>query len=172
MAVYVNTKNMSKKTQAWICIIFGLIVGTVFTFGMQYWNSPITKDEARYSEAIFSFYKEIRKDGNVNEMILYFENHDELTIDNTCCSQEVVDKIRSLKEGAIVKIYYHPNSNKIMEMTCNSNIILQFDDSASKLSRDRQGFTVLGIFMYFVTAYGITMLIRERKHSSEKYHGG
>lgn len=34
MAVYVNTKNMSKKTQAWICIIFGLIVGTVFTFGM------------------------------------------------------------------------------------------------------------------------------------------
>lgn len=69
MAVYVNTKNMSKKTQAWICIIFGLIVGTVFTFGMQYWNSPITKDEARYSEAIFSFYKEIRKDGNVNEMI-------------------------------------------------------------------------------------------------------
>lgn len=164
MAVYVNTKNMSKKTQAWICIIIGLIVGTVFTFGMQYWNSPITKDEATYTEAIFSSYKERYKDGNVNELILYFENHDELTVDNTCCSQEVVDKIHSLKEGAILKIYYHPHSNKILEMTCNGNTILQFDNSASKLSRDRQGFTALGIIMYFVAVYGVIMLIRERKH--------
>lgn len=164
MAVYVNAKNMSKKTQASICTIIGLIVGTVFTFGMQYWNSPITKDETIYTEAIFLSYKERYKDGNVNELILYFKNHDELTVDNTCCSQKVVDEIRSLKEGAILKIYYHPNSNKILEMTCNGNTILQFDDSASKLSRDRQGFMVLGIIMYLGAAYGVIMLIREWKH--------
>ena len=164
MAVYVNTKNMSKKTQAWICIIIGLIVGTVFTFGIQYWNSPITKDEATYTEAIFSSYKERYKDGNVNEMILYFENHDELTIDNTCCSQEVVDKIRSLKEGAIVKIYYHPNSNKIMEMICGGKVIVQFETASSRLAFDRQAFTILGVFMYLCAAFGVIMLIRE-KHS-------
>ncbi len=164
MAVYVNAKNMSKKTQAWICIIIGLIVGTVFTFGMQYWTSPITKDEATYTEAIFSSYKERYKYGKVNEIILHFENHDDLTVDNTCCSQEAVDKIHSLKEGAILKIYYHPNSNIIMEMTCNSNIIFQFDDSASMFSRNRQGFTALGIIMYLGAVYGVIMLIRERNH--------
>lgn len=166
MAIYVNTKNMSKKTQAWICIIIGLIVGTVFTFGMQYWHSPIKKDEAIYTEAIFSSYKEVLKYGKVNELILHFENHDYLIIDNKCCSQKVIDEVHFLNPGAILKIYYHPNSNKIMEMTCNSKVILQFDDSASKLSQDSQGFKVLGIILYLGTAYGVIMLIRERKHSS------
>ena len=163
MAIYLNPKNLSKKAQAWICIIVGLIVGTVFTFGMQYWNAPITRDNAVYTEAIFSSYKEVYKYGKVNEIILLFENHDELTIDNTCCSQAVVDKIHSLKEGAILKIYYHPKSSKIMEMTCNGNVILQFEESASKLSRDRQAFTALGVFLYFGAVYGVFLLVREKR---------
>lgn len=163
MAIYVNAKNMSKKTQAWICIIVGLIVGTIFTFGMQYWNKPIAKGKAIYTEASFSSYKENYKYGKVNEIILHFENHDDLIVDNTCCSQEAVDKIHSLKQGAILKIYYHPNSNKIMEMTCNGNVILQFEESASRLSRNRQGFTALGVLLYFGAVYGVILLVREKR---------
>ena len=130
---------------------------------MQYWNSSITKDNAIYTEAVFSSYKESCKYGKVNELILHFENHDYLIIGSNCCSQEVVNEIHSLNRGSILKIYYHPGSHKIMEMTCNSKTILQFGDSVSKFSQDRQAFTALGIIMYCGTVYGIILLIRERK---------
>ncbi len=162
MAVYVNTKNMSKKTQAWICIIIGLIVGTVFTFGMQYWNSPITKDEATYTEAVFSSYEEVRRNGSIGELIIHFKNHDDLTVDGTCCSQKVIDGIRSLKSGSVLKIYYHPNSGNIMEMICGGKVIVSFETASSKLAFDRQAFTVLGVFMYLCAAFGAIMLIREK----------
>lgn len=159
----VNVSKLSKKTQGWICIIIGLIVGTVFTFGMQYWNSPITKDEAIYAEAVFSSYEEVYKNGSINELIIHFENYDDLSIHNTCCSRQVIDGIRSLKQGEKLKIYYHPKSGNIMELLCNGKVILQFEDASKRLSRDRQGFTALGIFMYAGVVYGVVILIRERK---------
>lgn len=159
----VNVSRLSKKTQGWICIITGLIVGTVFTFGMQYWNSPITKDEAIYTEAVFSSYEEVYKNGSINELIIHFENYDDLSIHNTCCSQQVIDGIRSLKRGEKLKIYYHPKSGNIMELLGNGKAILQFEDASKRLSRDRQAFTTLGIFMYAGAVFGVVILIKERK---------
>ena len=159
----VNVSKLSKRTQGWICIITGLIVGTVFTFGMQYWNSPITKNEAMYTEAVFSSYEEVYKNGSVNELIIHFENYDDLSIHNTCCSQQVIDGIRSLKQGDKLKIYYHPKSGNIMELLCNGKAILQFEDASQRLSRNRQGFTALGIFMYAAAVFGVVILIKERK---------
>ena len=164
MAVYVNTKNMSKKTQAWICIIIGLIVGTAFTFGMRYRNPPITKEAATYTEAVFSSYEEARRNGSIDELIIHFKNHDDLTVDGTCCSQKVIDGIRSLKSGSTLKIYYHPKSGNIMEIICGGKVIVSFETASLKLAFDRWAFTVLGVFMYLCAAFGVIMLIRE-KHS-------
>ncbi len=163
MAVYVNTKNMSKKTQAWICIIIGLIVGTALTFGMQYRNPPITKEAATYTEAVFSSYEEVRRNGSIDELIIHFKNHDDLTVDGTCCSQKVIDGVRSLKSDSTLKIYYHPNSRNIMEMICGGKVIVQFETASSRLAFDRQAFTVLGVFMYLCAAFGVIMLIREKR---------
>lgn len=160
----VNVSRLSKKTQGWICIITGLIVGTVFTFGMQYWNSPITRNEAKYTEAVFSSYEEVYKNGSINELIIHFENYDDLSIHNTCCSQQVIDGIRSLKRGEKLKIYYHPKSGNIMELLCKGKAILQFEDASQRLSRNRQGFTALGIFMYAGAVFGVVILIKERKN--------
>ncbi len=159
----VNVSKLSKRAQGWICIITGLIVGTVFTFGMQYWNSPITKDEAMYTEAVFSSYEEVYKNGSINELIIHFENYDDLSIHNTCCSQQVIDGIRSFKQREKLKIYYHPKSGNIMELLCNGKAILQFEDASQRLSRNRQGFTALGIFMYAAAVFGVVILIKERK---------
>ncbi|HAS37662.1 MAG TPA: hypothetical protein DCS04_03480 [Ruminococcaceae bacterium] len=159
----VNVSKLSKRTQGWICIITGLIVGTVFTFGMQYWNSPITKNEAMYTETVFFSYEEVYKNGSINELIIHFENYDNLSIHNTCCSQQVIDGIHSLKQGDKLKIYYHPKSGNIMELLCNEKVILQFEDASQRLSRDRQGFTALGIFMYAAAVFGVVILIKERK---------
>lgn len=155
---------MSKKTQTWICIIIGLIVGTAFTFGMQYRNPPITKEAATYTEAVFSSYEEARRNGSIDELIIHFKNHDDLTVDGTCCSQKVIDGIRSLKSGSTLKIYYHPKSGNIMEMICGGKVIVSFETASLKLAFDRWAFTVLGVFMYLCAAFGVIMLIRE-KHS-------
>ena len=29
-----------------ILIVLGLLIGTIFTFGMRYWNAPITQEQA------------------------------------------------------------------------------------------------------------------------------
>lgn len=41
-------KNGSKtvsRTQALLVVIVSLFMGTIFTFGMQYWNKPIERAE-------------------------------------------------------------------------------------------------------------------------------
>ena len=38
-----------------ICLF--LLVGTVFTFGMQFWNAPIAEDEAIHETLSFSSYQ-------------------------------------------------------------------------------------------------------------------
>ena len=41
-----RTKKATKG-EAVFLLVAGLIIGTVFTFGVRYWNAPITEDEAQ-----------------------------------------------------------------------------------------------------------------------------
>ena len=42
-------------------LIAGLFLGSVFTFGMQYWNSEVTREEYTLIDTQFVSYKEIRQ---------------------------------------------------------------------------------------------------------------
>ena len=42
-------------------LIAGLFLGSVFTFGMQYWNSEVTREECTLIDTQFVSYKEIRQ---------------------------------------------------------------------------------------------------------------
>ena len=66
------------KGDAWFLLIAGLIMGTVFTFGMQYWNAPISQEEAICTTAVYTSYTEQLERGHVKEMIVRFE--DQLTV--------------------------------------------------------------------------------------------
>ena len=54
-----RTKKATKG-EAIFLLVAGLIIGTVFTFGVRYWNVPITEDEAQLVTATFSSYKSSR----------------------------------------------------------------------------------------------------------------
>ena len=64
-----NNRTMT-KVEAWFLLIAGFIMGTVFTFGMQYWNAPVTKVESIHATAIYESYATQREQGRVKEIIV------------------------------------------------------------------------------------------------------
>lgn len=148
-----KSKKMTKNAAIFL-LIAGLIMGTVFTFGMKYWNEPISQDEAQQVNAIFSSYKETKRRGHVQEIILRFDDHEQLYIDGVCIDNELCDTISEIMPGTILEMMVHPNSNTILEMETGTTKILEFNDSVQKLSSEASGFMYLGVFCYILALMG------------------
>ncbi len=157
-----SAKKMT-KAEAIFLLIAGLILGTVFTFGMQYWNAPIAKDEARQVTAIFSSHEEVKRKGNVKEMILRFEDHEQLCIDGVCIDDELCAAIRRIEPGSLVEMTVHSNSNTILEMKVGAEKLLVFEDTVQKLSFEASGFMYIGIFCYILAVIGLFNLVSSKK---------
>ncbi len=100
-----RVKKMT-KAEAIFLLIAGVMMGTVFTFGMQYWNAPITKDELLQVIAIFSSHEEIKRRGNVQEIILQFENYEQLYIDGVCVDDKLSEDVRKIKSSEAFGFMY------------------------------------------------------------------
>lgn len=158
----VHSERMPKSV-AWFLIVIGVLLGTVFTFGMRYWESSVTKDEAVYVEAEFASYKIIygRHRSTVSEVKLNFNDREPLFIDGACCNQEVFDKLDTAESGAVFKMYLHPNSNTLLEIKNNDNVILQFDNAVDALTSEISAFLIIGILLYLIAAVALIKLIRK-----------
>lgn len=148
------------KAGAVFLIVVGILLGTVFTVGMHFWEAPVTKAEAVSLNAVFSSCKEILQHGRTQEIVVRFADHEQLTIDGVSLSDEVISKVEALKPGTVLTLYVHPNSSTILEMVDNGDVIIAFDETVSKLSAEVSGFTVLGILLYLGALFGIVKLIR------------
>lgn len=148
-----KSKKMT-KSEAIFLLIVGLIMGTVFTFGMKYWNDSIMQEEAQQVNAIFSSYKETKRRGRVQEIILRFDDHEQLYIDGVCIDNELCDTISEIMPGTILEMMVHPNSNTILEMETGTTKILEFNDSVQKLSSEASGFVYLGVLCYILALMG------------------
>lgn len=148
--------------------IAGCVLGTVFTFGMQFWNAPVTPGEAIDTTAIFSSFREKKENGHVQEIILRFEDHDQLSIAGVCIDPSLERKVDSLTPGTPVAMLVHPNSNTILQLRTGTMELLDFEESVSKLSSEAKGFTYLGVFCYLLSATGFVSFVRI-KHKSGKH---
>ena len=144
-----------------ICLF--LLVGTVFTFGMQFWNAPIAEDEAIHETLSFSSYQIQYNRTSPKQIIIRWEAYRQLEIDGVSITQELIDYIRSLNRGDELSVIFHPNSGVILEMHHGDRMLLGFDDTMHKLRREATGFLVMGIFMYGVCIAGVWELIRREK---------
>ena len=149
------------KAAAVFLIVSGIFLGTVFTVGMHFWESPVTKANAIRVNAAFSSCEETNQYGRTQEIIVRFSDYEQLTIDGVCLSNEVVSKVEALKPGTVLSMYVHPRSSTILEMVDNGEVIIAFNETVSKLSAEVSGFTVLGILMYLGALFGIAKLIRK-----------
>jgi hypothetical protein len=149
--------------EAIFLLIAGLILGTVFTFGMKYWNTPIAQEEAQQVTATFSSYKTSTTRGHVKQIILRFDDQEQLYIAGVSIDDGLLDAIRKLTAGTVVEMLVHPNSNTILEMEVGTERLLKFQDSIDKLSSEATGFMYLGIFCYAFAAAGSFHLIKRKK---------
>ena len=157
-------KNTMSKFEAVILAVLGLLLGTVFTFGMRYWQSPVMKTEAIYDEAVFTSYKEtVSHHGSLKEILLRFEDREQVSVDGACLTDEVIAQIEAITPGSTVTLYIHPNSDTVLELICHGEVILPFDETVKKVATEANAFAVLGVFMYLCAAAGILRLLKKQQ---------
>lgn len=139
--------------------IFGLVLGTIFIFGMGYWNGPVTRAEARDITATFSSFQESRKRGDVEEITLRFDDHEQLYIDRTCITEALCQEIEALAPHTVVRLLVHPNSNTVLEMTVGETTLLNPEESVEKLSGEASGFKAMGCVCYVLGVGGLIQVI-------------
>lgn len=156
------------RNAALFLVIAGVFMGTVFTVGVRYWEAPVTKDNAVSVNAVFSFCAGIYRRGRLAEIIVRFEDHEPLTMDGVCLSDEVSGRVEAIKAGTVLNLYVHPNSGTILEMAANGEVILGFDEATAHLSAEVTGFAILGALMYLGAAFGLFKLIRKGKKNGKR----
>ena len=160
-----KSKKAMTKMEAWFLLIAGLFLGTVFTFGMQYWNAPVARGDAIHATVVFSSYTESRSDGHVKEIIVRFEDHEQLYIDGSCINEQVWNGLDTIAPGMKVDLLIHPNSNTILDFRMGNSVVLEFENTSEKLASEATGFFGLGLFLYILAAYGLFNLVFQKRRS-------
>ena len=142
-------------------LIVGVLLGTVFTFGQQYWNAQVTPDRCIEVQTRFLDYHEHRKIKSVRvyEISVDCENGERYFIDGVSVNERVRDALAFFSPGDEIRLLIHPNRSAIVELTTQSRVILAFDDTMAKLRGEANGFLGLGIFMYFSAAVGLYYMV-------------
>ena len=147
---------------AMMLLVVGLILGSIFVFGSQYWGEPIQREDATEVSAIYEAYEinpgKIRKH-HIKQIEITLADHSSVYIDGACVSEDVKDGIKALPEGAKLDMLVHPNSDTVWELKHGDKTILSFEESQKDIKDENIGFIILGIFMYFCAVIGFGSLL-------------
>ena len=161
-------------------LVVGLLLGTVFTFGMQYWGAPIEREEAVAVSAEYMDYRVSYSKGGISEIKLLFFDREAMFIDGACADDGVLEGVKALQPGARVEMLVHPNSGTVWELRQEERTVLLFENSQEYIKRETIGFTVMGIAVYALAAVGLLALIQngiakgksKKKHSTQNKEEG
>ena len=153
-----KNKKMTLE-QAILFLIVGLILGTVFTFGQQYWKAPIERNDAVSVQAEYSYHTQrfIRPDSHA--VSIHCSDGEIYDIDAHCVTYDILDYLDTLQKGTRLDMLIHPNSDTILSLDVNGENILDFDEVIDDLNSANIGFLCLGIFMYLLAFCGAVRLI-------------
>lgn len=144
-------------------LVAGIILGSVFTFGMQYWNSDIKREDALRIEATYEKHtvREYRvKNTRTRRVVLYFADNDPLSIDSAYVNDDLLETLDGLTEGTKAIMLVHPNSDTSLDMRAGGACILDFTDTERIMGGQKTGFLILGVVMYFCAAYAVYSLVK------------
>ena len=139
-------------------LIAGLFLGSVFTFGMQYWNSEVTREDCTLIDTQFVSYKEIRQPKRpmeIKEIAVDCVNNERYFIDGVSINSDLRNSLSELSKHQKIRLLIHPNSNTIVEFSTENGTILTFNGTIHKLGEEATGFLFLGLFMYFCSLLGL-----------------
>lgn len=161
-------KKLPSLGQAIILLAFGLLMGTVFTVLMDYTQGPVTMEEARPVSAVMEdvrgSYGRRGRRNSLREILIRFEDNDQLGIDHPVANKAMLDKLLSVAPGTTFDMLVHPNSSTILALTIGGEEIVGFDDAVTKLSGENKVFFWMGICLYAAAAFGAYVVILRLKH--------
>ncbi|MBP3377611.1 MAG: hypothetical protein J6L96_02580 [Clostridia bacterium] len=164
--------NTNPKDMAILILIIGLFLGSIFTFGQNYWQSKIELSEAIQIEAMYESY-DIDHLGERNKQIfIYSSDYARLTIDGMCINDELVESLSKLQPQTKIYLTVHPNSDTILDMKTDDSSILNFDEVQRELQVENIGFFILGILLYMCAIFSAVYLLIYfyKKFKSKKSH--
>ena len=130
-----------------------LLLGTLFTFGMRYWDRPVSREDAIREEAAYQSCRGTYHRGHLQEILVRFSDLEQQTIGSACATESLYDAVRALEPGTRVSLLLRPNTNMILEFRVGETVLLEFDRAVEALRRNVIGFMLLGILMYLCGIY-------------------
>lgn len=160
-------KKLPSLGQAICLLVFGLLMGTVFTVLMQYTQGPVTIDEARPVSAVMEdvrgSYGRRNRRNSLREILIRFEDHAQLEIDHPVANRAMLDKLLSVAPGTTFDMLVHPNSSTILALSIDGEEIIGFDAAMAKLRGETTAFFWMGICLYAAAAFGAYVVILRLK---------
>ena len=153
-------KKKETLSDAITLIVIGLIMGTVFTFGMQFWSAAVSREECRVVETTFVDYEVVSRRGRVNEIIVECADGARFYIDGASVTDELRTELSELPLRGEITLLIHPNSSTILEFICGDEMLLEFENTMEALEGEAREFLWLGLAMYALSLYGVYCLIR------------
>ena len=154
-----------------VMLLIGILLGSVFTFGMQYWNAKTTREACTMVRTQFLSYDEIwhaKPTISIVEIAVDCADGNRYFIDGISINDELREKLSLLSENESITLLIHPNSNTIVDFSSSHGSLLVFDETINDLDCEATGFLFLGFFMYFCALVGLYYvvfhIVRKRMH--------
>jgi len=154
----------------------GILLGSVFTFGVQYWNKNIPREDCTVVKTQFLSYDEIwhaKPTISIVEIAIDCADGNRYFIDGVSINEELRNQLSSLSKNDNITLLIHPNSSTIVDFSNDQTVLLNFDETIRKLDGEASGFLFLGLFMYFCALVGLYYTVNHiirKKQSDNKKH--
>ena len=150
-------------------IVVGLLLGTVFTFGQQFWSATVTRNACTMVETTFVEYEYDRGISRYNRERLSVDCGDgeRYWFDSASIYNSLMDELDAIVPGEEITLLLHPNSDSIMELATEDKVILSFAEAMEDVAGERTFFFYMGILMYGSSLYGVYVLVKVLKRRKE-----
>lgn len=164
-----TVKTMSLQKQLFAAIA-SLIVGSVFVFGMRYWNAQVERDDCEVVTTQLESIEKVRGSySHIRYVKIKCANGSSYNIEDTCMSSSLLSALGSLPEGTQLTLTLHPNSEgKVLELSANGILLLDFDTAVSMLSKNSTAFSYIGLFMYLCSAILLVDIVQRKRKQREE----
>ena len=150
-----------QKKAAWYVIIGGIIIGTVFCFGMPYWQGNVDMYETNAVRGYFDEYTiNYSTKGNIKNVRVRLTNQESYKIDGSCANDSLLENLKKINPGTQIDILLHPRSNYVMQLSTKDNELLSFETSRKQMGEEAIGFVYLGAFMYIMAVICAIKIVR------------
>ena len=165
-----TVKTMSLRKQLFAAIA-SLIVGSVFVFGMRYWNAQVERDDCEVVTTQLESIEKVRgsSSSDLSSVNLKCTNGSSYYIKGVCVSRSLLSALESLPEGTQLTLTLHPNSEgTVLELSVDGILLLDFDTAVSMLGKNSTAFSYIGLFMYLCSAVLLVDIVQRKRKQREE----